>query len=496
MAHCTLTPDGHCITSRSVPAECRVHNRELRSQRRAVVPRVALTSSPSATQPALAKNANAVAVAIICHNYGRFLREAIQSILAQTVSAAEIVVVDDSSTDNSAVIAAEFPQVKYIRGEWQHPLKARVAGMRATTSPLLMFLDADDWIAPDYLAAGIAAFADPVIGVVYSDMQEFGESTRYRSMQQTPLTQNNFAHAGSLVRRAAIELLAPETIERGPYQAEDWLLWRLVDRDGWKFAKSPSLYHYRRHTQGRSYTVPRLRWPDCTPFQNEQITLFIPLSGRSQFWPQLSGWLDRQTLPRERISLILADTSGDTEFHASVRAWVQRCDYPDVRLYQHALPVPRGVADADRRDRQTQQHVQLAVAMIYRRMTREVTSDYVWIVEDDIIPPDDAGALLMSQFGATVASVSGAYRSPYYDGYVAKDASGFLRTLPADPVPITGNGFGCIVMRRECLLAFGIQHASPTGDFDRNISHHLNAAGWRSILHPAVDCEHLGLDRR
>ena len=129
-------------------------------------------------------------------------------------------------------------------------------------------------------------------------------------------------------------------------------------------------------------------------------------------------------------------------------------------------------------------------------MTREITSDYVWIVEDDIIPPDDAGALLMSQFGATVASVSGAYRSPYYDGYVAKDASGFLRTLPADPVPITGNGFGCIVMRRECLLAFGIQHASPTGDFDRNISHHLNAAGWRSILHPAVDCEHLGLDRR
>lgn len=493
MPHCTLTPDGLCITSRSAPADCRVHNRKLRSQRRAVAPRVASPPVAHAAQP---RTANAVAVAIICHNYGRFLRQAIQSILAQTVPAAEIVVVDDSSTDDTAAVTAEFPQVKYVRGEWQHPLKSRVAGMRATTSPLLIFLDADDWVAPDYIASGLAPFDDPAVGVVYSDMQEFGESNRYRSMQPTPLTQNNFAHAGSIVRRAAIELLAPEAIEREPHQAEDWLVWRLLERDGWQFAKSSAVYHYRRHTQGRSYTVPRQHWPDCTPFPNEQITLFLPLSGRRRFWPQLSGWLDRQSLDRKRVSLILADTSRDDDFHRSVRDWVSHCNYSDVRLYQQTLPTPQGVADADRRQRQNSQYVQLAVAMIYRRMCREVTSDYVWIVEDDIVPPDNAWDLLSSQFTARVASVSGTYRSPYHAGYVAQTDAGHLRELPASPVRITRNGFGCIVIRRECLTECGIQHVTPTGDFDINIFSRMTAAGWTSILHPAVNCEHLGIEHR
>jgi glycosyltransferase involved in cell wall biosynthesis len=40
-----------------------------------------------------------VSVAIICHNYGRFLRDAIDSVLAQTLLPCEVVIVDDASKD-------------------------------------------------------------------------------------------------------------------------------------------------------------------------------------------------------------------------------------------------------------------------------------------------------------------------------------------------------------------------------------------------------------
>jgi hypothetical protein len=553
---CTTTADGICLTSRQAPDRCTVHNPALRTQRRPVRPvaatpytlpvlnalpcdrrgeristigcgscsgqksvavfecalheectltdtadgvRCCLGCTDRIVQPPPSKPVHlaAVAVVIVCHDYGRFLADAINSVLAQTHAAAEILVVDDSSTDNTATVAASLPNVKYLRGEWRHPLHARIAGMRATVSPLLCFLDADDYLADDYLAQGAALFAEPTVGVAWSDIQEFGDSNLFRTMEREPLTRRNYVHAGALVRRSAIELLDPESIDCDRDQVEDWLLWRLLDRDRWEFRKSASVYHYRRHPQGRSQTMLRDDWHRSTPFAHEQLTLFVPLSGRSAYWSQFSEFLDRQTFPHERISLLLCDTSGCDKFNATVRQWAAGCGYADVRVYRQSLPVPRGVADADRRDIKTARQVQLAVGMIYRRLLRELTTDYVWVIEDDVIPPANAAELLWSQFGEHVASASGAYRSPYHEGYIAVGLRGERITrLPVEPFRVSCNGFGCVILRRECLDRYGITHTDPTGDFDRNFYSRAIADGEICTVHPLVECEHLGISDR
>lgn len=96
-----------------------------------------------------------VSVVIPCHNGGRFLREAIESVLHQTYPAAEIVVVNDGSTDDTAAVARSYDQVRYIEQRNRGAPAARNAGMRSSTGDLVVFLDADDRLQPHALAVGV-----------------------------------------------------------------------------------------------------------------------------------------------------------------------------------------------------------------------------------------------------------------------------------------------------------------------------------------------------
>ena len=96
-----------------------------------------------------------VSVIIPCYNQGRFLGEAIESVLRQTYSPFEIVVVDDGSTDHTSVVAAGYRQVRLIRQTNQGLAAARNAGLRESRGGYLVFLDADDLLLPDALRIGV-----------------------------------------------------------------------------------------------------------------------------------------------------------------------------------------------------------------------------------------------------------------------------------------------------------------------------------------------------
>jgi glycosyltransferase involved in cell wall biosynthesis len=98
-----------------------------------------------------------VSVVIPCYNQGRFLREAIESVLHQTYAAAEIFVVNDGSTDETAAVARSYPQVRYLEQRNQGAPAARNAGLRASMADFLVFLDADDRLRPHAIAAGVEA---------------------------------------------------------------------------------------------------------------------------------------------------------------------------------------------------------------------------------------------------------------------------------------------------------------------------------------------------
>lgn len=122
-----------------------------------------------------------VAVVITNYNYAEYVGGAIYSAAMQTYLPHEIIVVDDGSTDASheeiagalAEVAGDFPQIitRHICQDNQGVAAARNAGIAAATSEYIVCLDADDELAPGYLAACQPALAnDPGLGVAYAGL--------------------------------------------------------------------------------------------------------------------------------------------------------------------------------------------------------------------------------------------------------------------------------------------------------------------------------------
>jgi glycosyltransferase involved in cell wall biosynthesis len=111
-----------------------------------------------------------VSVVIPAYNYGRYLREAIDSVLAQEFRNFELIVVDDGSTDNTAEIVASYtdPRVRYIHQTNAGLSAARNTGIRQARAPLIGLLDADDLWKPEMLAQVTQRFqtAEPEVGLI------------------------------------------------------------------------------------------------------------------------------------------------------------------------------------------------------------------------------------------------------------------------------------------------------------------------------------------
>lgn len=94
-------------------------------------------------------NQSLISVVIPCYNQGRFLKEAIESVVAQTYSRLEIIVVDDGSTDCTAEVAANFDRTRCLHQCNLGLAAARNAGLQASTGEFVIFLDADDRLLPN-----------------------------------------------------------------------------------------------------------------------------------------------------------------------------------------------------------------------------------------------------------------------------------------------------------------------------------------------------------
>ena len=97
------------------------------------------------------------------HNGESFLYEALESVAWQTLEPAEVIVVDDGSTDCSATIAHEFPGVRCLRQENEGVSAARNAGIADAAGDVVAFLDSDDVWLPDKLASQCELLPAPMV---------------------------------------------------------------------------------------------------------------------------------------------------------------------------------------------------------------------------------------------------------------------------------------------------------------------------------------------
>jgi len=114
-----------------------------------------------------------ISVVIPAYNAEAFLAEALESVRAQTRPAAEVIVVDNGSTDASAAIA-QGAGARVLRLGRPGVSAARNAGIRSASQPWIAFLDADDLWHPDKLASQWRAIETcPKAGIIITDFTEF-----------------------------------------------------------------------------------------------------------------------------------------------------------------------------------------------------------------------------------------------------------------------------------------------------------------------------------
>jgi len=98
-------------------------------------------------------NDSGISVIIPAYNAERYLAEAIDSVLRQTLPPKQVIVVDDGSTDGTAEVAKRYgAAITFVMQKQSGVAPARNHGLRLADQPLIAFLDADDRYLPDKLA--------------------------------------------------------------------------------------------------------------------------------------------------------------------------------------------------------------------------------------------------------------------------------------------------------------------------------------------------------
>lgn len=196
-----------------------------------------------------------MAIVIPCYRYAETLPEAVASAVAQTWTNLRIVIVDDGSPDDTKAVAneliARFPErrIELLSQANQGLAAARNNGIRATDSPFILPLDADDRLEPEAVAVLLQALLDTGADVATPNGRTFGDEQqplRTLPVTRRRLVANNCLIYSSMYRRELFEKIGGYGPIKPGY--EDWDYWLSALERGAKFTHvADELFCYRKH---------------------------------------------------------------------------------------------------------------------------------------------------------------------------------------------------------------------------------------------------------
>ena len=177
-----------------------------------------------------------VSVIIPCHNYGKFINGAIESVLAQTFQRIEILVIDDGSTDEhtkNVLHNFDYEKTKIFYQVNQGLAKTRNTGAELAAGKYICYIDADDLIEPTYLEKALCILeSDESLGSCYSWVQCFGDKDsvwKTEDMDPFFLRKYTVAPSHSVIRKEAWkrvkELNGSGFLTKYNGYFEDWVFW-------------------------------------------------------------------------------------------------------------------------------------------------------------------------------------------------------------------------------------------------------------------------------
>lgn len=240
-----------------------------------------MTATGSTDRPACMSTPT-FSVLMAAYDTERYVADAVRSVLAQSRSDWELVVVDDGSPDAVAERVEPFladPRVHLIRQENRGLGATLNVAAAATRGRYLVKLDSDDLLLPGYLASVAETLeARPNVGLVSCDalmLEADGRIRRRTYLQQfseyqagspgqvlSRLLRHNFIYAGSTFRRAVLEECGG--FDPDPAVLEDWDMWLRMAAAGVQMEIIPrplAIYRLRMDSLSRDATGANRLWP-------------------------------------------------------------------------------------------------------------------------------------------------------------------------------------------------------------------------------------------
>ncbi len=206
-----------------------------------------------------------VSVVIPNYNYARWVGAAVESVLAQTYSHKEVIVIDNGSTDDSLAVLARFGnRIRVIAQDNRGQAGSRNRGIEESKGEFVAFLDADDVWLPEKLAKQMPLFSDPKVGLVYCGMRRVDQELRPLEELIPSLAGDvleHFAlHPSAVVQGGESTAVIRKSVllSAGPFDpnlsiASGWDMWRRIASRCHIGVVSEALVLYRQHSTNASH---------------------------------------------------------------------------------------------------------------------------------------------------------------------------------------------------------------------------------------------------
>ena len=247
-----------------------------------------------------------ISVIIPTFNAVDFLPKAIESVLHQTYKNFEIIVIDDGSTDNTALVVQESNVVKYFYQKNQGLSSARNTGILKSKGDYLVFLDADDWLEKDALQLNFSIIKNrPDIAFVSGNYYLFRAKTNSVEAIMTTVNDNHYIR---LLQSTYIGMHAAVIFQRWVFQefcyderlkaCEDYDLYLAITR------KYPVIHHhkfiatYYFHSSGLSHNY-KLMMDSITAVIKKQRPFLKSSEEKYAYFEGLQQWKHYYELMKE-----------------------------------------------------------------------------------------------------------------------------------------------------------------------------------------------------
>jgi peptidoglycan/xylan/chitin deacetylase (PgdA/CDA1 family) len=267
-----------------------------------------------------------VAIVVPCFNLGRTVEEAVDSALDQTTPAAEIVVVDDGSTDvetRQVLARLRRPRTRVLSIAHSGVAVARNRGAEVCRAPYLVFLDADDVLARDYIGHTAARLdADEGVSFVSCAVQAFeGASYLWKPAGCTALSTltHGSVHVSTMLRRAMWDAVGGFDPSLPAYEDQDF--WLRAIRLGFRGAilDQPLLFYRVRPDSRYRFGIEPVAYQAAMAAIIEKHLDFIQTSGldvllsKEEFLVQVLDYQRSLLEQREAHARELASIEGEIE---------------------------------------------------------------------------------------------------------------------------------------------------------------------------------------